>query len=274
MGIKLSISNIAWPAEKDQQVYCYMQKAGFQGLEIAPTRLFPEQPYEKKEEAKAFARDLKKQYGLSVCSMQSIWYGHSEKLFGTDEERQILLDYTKKAIDFAEAVGAGNLVFGCPRNRVISEGDDRGRAVDFFRILGDYAYEHGTVLAMEANPTIYGTNFINKTKEAIELMKEVGSKGFKLNFDFGTLLYNEEDMDEVLQDIALMNHVHISEPNLKLIEHREAHKTFIKELWAGGYEGFVSIEMGRREGLDEVFRTIDYVAALRGKISGEKQTCH
>ena len=137
MGIYLSISNIAWTSEYDQQVYEYIKKAGFLGLEIAPTRLFPDKPYEKKTEAREYEESLEKIYGLKICSMQSIWYGHGYKIFGTSEERGILLDYTKQAIDFAEVIGVRNLVFGCPKNRVISEKDDRNIAVQFFGELGD-----------------------------------------------------------------------------------------------------------------------------------------
>ena len=44
--MKLSISNIAWSADQDEKVYGMMQQLGFTGLEIAPTRIFPEKPYE------------------------------------------------------------------------------------------------------------------------------------------------------------------------------------------------------------------------------------
>ncbi len=262
MGIKLSISNIAWISENDQQVYDYTQKAGFSGLEIAPTRLFPEQPYEKRSEASDYSQRLKDKYGLRICSMQSIWYGHSEKIFGTTEERSVLLDYSKQAIDFAEAIGAGNLVFGCPKNRVIGDNDDIRIAVNFFREIGDYAAEHGTVLAMEANPVIYGTNFINRTIDAIELIKEVGSKGFKLNLDFGTILYNNENIEELSSYVDIINHVHISEPGLKLIEKRDGHKALMGMLKTAGYDRYVSIEMGKREDVKDVYRTIDYLATM------------
>ena len=36
--------------------------------------------------------------------MQSIWFGRQERLFGSEEEREILIDYTKKAVDFAVAI--------------------------------------------------------------------------------------------------------------------------------------------------------------------------
>lgn len=262
MGLKLSISNIAWTSGDDRLVYAYMRDAGFSGLEIAPTRLFPEKPYEKKAEAGCYAAQLLNDHGLRICSMQSIWYGHSEKIFGSKEERAILLDYTMRAIDFAEMIGAGNLVFGCPKNRVIQDGDDRAVAVEFFRSLGEYAAKHGTVLAMEANPVIYGTNFINKTKDAVELIKEVGSEGFKLNLDFGTIIYNEESLEEIEQYVDLINHVHISEPNLKLIEKRVEHEILFEMLRRHDYDRYVSVEMGKREDIEDIFRTIDYISTL------------
>lgn len=262
MGIYLSISNIAWTSEYDQQVYEYIRKAGFLGLEIAPTRLFPDKPYEKKTEAREYEESLEKKYGLKICSMQSIWYGNGDRIFGTSEERRILLDYTKQAIDFAEVIGARNLVFGCPKNRVIGEKDDRNIAVQFFGELGDYAAEHGTALALEANPVIYGTNFINKTKDAIDLIKEVGSKGFKLNLDFGTIIYNEESICEVAPYVDFINHVHLSEPNLKLIEHRDEHKDLMEMLRDGGYSGYVSIEMDKCGDIYDVYRTVDYLTTL------------
>ncbi len=53
---------------------------------------------------------------------------------------------------------------------------DLSLAINFFRELGDYAYEKGTVIGMEANPPIYHTNFINDTQSAIELIEIVNSK--------------------------------------------------------------------------------------------------
>ena len=59
-------------------------------------------------------------------------------IFGSPEEAAALIDYTKEAILFAEAVGCPNLVFGSPKNRIIPEGKTRGDAVDFFRTIGDF----------------------------------------------------------------------------------------------------------------------------------------
>ena len=59
---QLAISNIAWHKEDDEAVYTAMQQAGFTGLEIAPTRIFPEMPYENLTSALLFGGYLKNQW--------------------------------------------------------------------------------------------------------------------------------------------------------------------------------------------------------------------
>lgn len=243
--MNLSVSNIGWTADQDNQIYEIMKKYGFSGLEIAPTRIFPEAPYDKREEAKSWADNLKKRYGFSVPSMQSIWYGRQEKIFGTEREFQTLIAYTKKAVDFAAAIGCGNLVFGCPKNRNMPEGVDPKTGVRFFREIGDYAVAKGTVVGMEANPPIYNTNYVNSTSEAFALIEEVSSAGFKMNLDVGTMIQNEERVDELIGRTHLINHIHISEPGLKPIEHREIHAALRNLMIVEGYKGYISIEMGR-----------------------------
>lgn len=262
--MNLSISNIAWSAENDEKVYTWMKKYDYSGLEIAPTRIFPENPYDEREEAANWAENLKKEYGFIVPSMQSIWYGRQEKVFGTDEERETLVEYTKKAIDFAEIIGCKNLVFGCPRNRNVPEGVNPELAVPFFKEIGDYAWEHRTVIGMEANPPIYNTNYINDTVAALELIEQVDSKGFLLNLDMGTVIQNDEDITELKGKVHLINHVHISEPGLKPIEERKLHKELKKILEAEGYDGFISIEMGRVERLELLEEKMQYVREIFG----------
>ena len=164
--MKLSISNIAWVDEWNKDVYALMQKYGYTGLEIAPTRIFPENPYDHLDEAQKWRQDLMEEYGFVIPSMQSIWFGKQEKIFGTEEERNSLIEYTKKAVDFATGINCKNLVFGCPRNRNLPNGANEDIAIAFFKELGEYAASKGTMIGMEANPTIYNTNYINDTCSA------------------------------------------------------------------------------------------------------------
>lgn len=260
--MRLSISNIAWEADNDVYIYKIMQKLGFLGLEIAPTRIFAENPYENMNAAKKWAKNLKSEYGFSVPSMQSIWYGKKENIFASDDDRLKLISYTKKAIDFASSIGCSNLVFGCPKNRSISTENDKAVAISFFKKLGDYALAKHTVLAMEANPPIYNTNYINTTLEAIELIKKVNSNGFKLNLDIGTMIYNNEDISALSEYVKLINHVHISEPGLKVIEKRPIHKKLAALLKNNNYNGFVSIEMGRQQNIENIRQICEYVKEI------------
>ena len=262
--MKLSISNIGWLPEADQQVYELMKKHGFIGLEIAPTRIFPENPYENLNAARDWTLGIKDAFGFEIPSMQSIWYGRLEKIFGSEEERALLIDYTKKAIDFAEAIGCKNLVFGCPRNRTIPENAKVEDSIPFFKTIGDYASEHSCVIAMEANPPIYNTNFINTTEQAFELIQMVDSKGFLLNLDVGTMVENGENVSVLEGNEKYIHHVHISEPGLKPIQHREIHNHLADYLLSEGYDRFVSIEVGKQENVGMLVEMMDYVKEIFG----------
>lgn len=254
----LSISNIGWDSQYDEMMYNEIRAKGYQGIEIAPTRIIPENPYDNLNQIVEWKKEMKEKE-IVISSMQSIWYGRKENIFSTSAERDILIEYTKKAILFAEAIECHNLVFGCPRNRCIPMGINDDLAISFFHQLGEFAFEHNTVLSIEPNPPIYNTNYINSTKEAVELIEKVNSKGFMLNVDFGTILENEENVSNIKNYVQFINHVHISEPNLTLIQHRKSHAELAMILKKNDYHGFVSIEMGKTVGFSQILDVMDYV---------------
>lgn len=262
--MKLSVSNIAWAQELDEEIYALMKKQSFEGVEIAPTRIVGEHPYEKRVNAKKWQNEINEKYGFVIPSMQSLWYGKQERLFGDEKEQKELLHYTKKAIDFAKEIKCHNLVFGCPKNRNLLEGKNAREAIPFFRQLGEYAWEKEVVIGMEANPAIYNTNYINYTKEAIELVDEVNVNGFRLNLDVGTMIQNREQVEELQGQVQKISHVHISEPGLKVIEKRELHRELKECLEAEGYQGFISIEMSRQDDIHIINEALCYVKEIFG----------
>lgn len=259
--MKLSISNIGWYEKDNQEVLNYLQKKGYSGLEIAPTVLIPENPYDNILKIQEIAKEYKEKYNLEISSMQSIWFGQTGNIFNR-EEAEYLLKYTKKAIDFASSINCKNLVFGCPKNRVIPEDKTYTDIVWFFKELGDYAYQNNTTLAMEPNPTIYNTNFINYTNEAFDLVKLVASKGFKVNVDFGTIIENNDDINIIVDNLDLVNHIHISEPYLEKIIKRDEHRIFANKLKEKGYDKYISIEMKKADSIEDVKEVIDYIYDL------------
>ena len=265
--MKLSISNIAWTSEHDQEVLDYISSRGFSGLEIAPTRLFSESPYEHIKEAKEFSRWIEEKVGLRIPSMQSIWYGITESIFGSALDRDRLIDYTKKAIDFANAIGCSNLVFGCPKNRNVPEDIVASEylpiAYEFFDTVGSYAYNSNTYFAIEANPPIYGTNYINSTSDAFEICKQMKNPGIRVNLDVGTMIQNNEPVDIIVDDFEWINHIHISEPYLKPIQKRELHQELFDRLRELRYDKYISIEMGNNNDIEQLKEIINYLGELR-----------
>ena len=268
--MKLAISNIAWAAGDDEQVYRWMAETGLEGLEIAPTRIFPETPYDQLSRASEWAREIREKYHFAIPSMQSIWYGRKEKLFGSAEERRALTEYTQRAILFAEAVGCRNLVFGCPRNRNLEEGMDRGAELPFFREIGDFAAAHGTAIGLEANPPLYHTNYINDTASAIRLIRAVGSPGLKLNLDVGTMLACGEQVSLLEGCADLIQHVHLSEPGLKPVEDHPLQEALMAFLVRNRYRGFVSVEMSRPEEPEMVYHAMQKLRRLADAAGGGK----
>ena len=247
-----------------------LKEIGIRFLEIAPTRVISEHPYDRLDEAKRFADGLYENYEMRICSMQSIWYGRTERLFRGEEDIVKLRAYTEQAICFAEAIGCGNLVFGCPRNRNI-EGEEEKKNLDcvyaFFQYIGDFAAAHNTCFSLEANPVLYHTNFINTTAEALQLAGQIKSPGLKVNLDCGTIIANDESVDELKFD--QINHIHISEPGLIKIKDRGLHWEVLKRAAENGYEKYVSVEMGQssRKDVEEVLL---YVARLMDVLKTEK----
>lgn len=256
--MKLAISNIAWETESDDTMYPFLKSEGFEGLEIAPTRLFAENPYDKLSDAKLFRQLIHQKFDLAIPSMQAICFGKNEAIFGSTEERETIKEYIKKAIDFASALNCKNLVFGSPKNRIIGENQE-AVAFEFFSELAQYAVSKKTVIAMEPNPVIYGTNFLNTTQEAINFVKEIKRTGLKINVDLGTIIHNNEDLKGIAANIDLVNHVHISEPFLEPITERKIHEELYLLLKECQYDGFVSIEMKNTNDLAKVKNAMQYV---------------
>lgn len=258
--LRLAVSNIGFAAEEDEKVWRFMQRLGYEGLEIAPTRLVGTRPYTKNVQAQRKAQNLQDLYGLCIPSMQSIWFGQSGNIFYPVQAVR-LADYTRRAVDFAVAVKCPSLVFGNPRQRRMREGDKQDDVLNFFAEICSYACQKGVHIALEANPACYGTNFCNTTSEAFVFASRV--PGLKVTYDLGTLLTNNESLDLLFEHLDQVNHIHISEPELAPIQVRGIHRDLAEGLRKASYEGFVSVEM-KTQNLSVVEKVLGDVAEVFG----------
>ena len=246
--MNLSVSNIAWPVEVDQQALALLRNAEIAAVEVAPTRIWPDWVGASATSAAAIARDFTR-LGFRVSSLQAILFGKPEcKLFGSDDDRQALFDHLALCADLAVGLGAASMVFGAPRNRELrgkSEADAFQIAREFFGAVGSYFDARGLCLCLEPNPPQYGCEFVTDSAQAARLVHAVDSGGFRLHLDTGCMSLAGEDAVQVIRaHTEILRHFHVSEPFLGRFDHPTvAHRQVRKALEDVGYSNWVTLEM-------------------------------
>lgn len=241
--MKLAISNIAWDKENNEQVYKLMQKYWFTWLEIAPTKIFDDFTKTTKEEKESFVNNLKK-YNIKVVAMQSLLFWKPELKLFEENWRKLLFDYLVKLIDFWSEIWVKSFIFGSPKNRIyetITKNKAIEIATEFFKKIWDYANSKWVYICIEPNPEIYWWNFMCKTRETLDFVKNINNYWIKLHLDLWTIIINNEDLNIIKEAKSYITHFHISEPHLEVIEEKKEHKK-VKEL-LNWYNWYCSIEM-------------------------------
>ena len=108
--------------------------------------------------------------------------------------------------------------------------------------------------------------FRSTTEEAVDMACKINSKGIKVNADLGAMIYNNEDIHFLTKITEFINHIHVSEPGLKLIQDRvDLHSQLLlitKEYYS---DKFISIEMGKQS-IEDVKLSILYLKNLVNKL--------
>ena len=262
--MKLSISNIAWPKEDNKRILKLIASFGFSAIEIAPSRIWPDFRMVSKgkrlEELKVI-----QEYGLSVCSMHSLFWGiKNASLFGTVEEQDRLKSYFKELIVLADDIQVPRMVFGSPGVRRRGDLDDEVAfeiAAEVLRDISQYAYDQGVKILIEPL-SADETDFIRDHKEGIKLVEYVDSKGFGLHLDAKAMCSEKIPINEILQGCrSKVEHFHANEKKLGSFKNvRIPHADLAEGLNGIGYGGYVSIEMKQFENYEEeISAALDYV---------------
>ena len=247
--MRISVSNIAWPAEVDAEAYALLAGLGVEGIEIAPTRVWPGWEGISSSTIKALRYEVAAE-GLRVSSMQSILFQKPElQLFGEGEE---FAEHLKFCAGLAAELGAGAVVFGAPKNRdrgAMTEKEAFARSVEIFGPIAEAYEAAGVALALEANPGLYGCNFVTHASEAASLVRAVGSTGMRLHLDTACAALSNEDIRKLVRENAdILAHFHASEPMLGgFAEPSKGHMGAAIALREVGYAGWVAVEMRTQE---------------------------
>jgi D-psicose/D-tagatose/L-ribulose 3-epimerase len=264
--VKLAMSAIAWEPPHDEAAARILREHGFEGVELAPTKIFP-RPDAAEDAEIAACRAAWETRALPIVALQALLFGRPDlTVFG--EARESTLAYLSRVARLGARLGAGALVFGSPRNRArgkLPMAEAWRSAVSFFRALGSAAAEAGTCVCIEPNPPRYGADFVTTSEEALRLVEEVASPGFGLHLDAACALLAGEHFPASLRASApVLRHVHLSEPDLAPVRARgsldlPAIAAALRDI---GYRGWVSVEM-KPAGLEAVRAAAAFASSLR-----------
>ncbi len=251
--MRLAVSNIAWPAEADDEAAAVLAACGAGGVEIAPTKVWP-RPTEASADSVAAYRRRWEDRGLPIAAMQALLFGRDDlTLFADPATRTRTADYLRLIIDLAAGLGATALVFGSPKNRArgeLSQSEAEAIAVPLFRDLGRHAAARGVEFCIEPNPTQYRCDFVTTSAEAAAFVSKVDQDGFGLHLDVGGMTLAGEDPQQTFADAGgRWRHLHVSEPFLTPIGSGDTdHAAVAAALGRSGFGGWVSIEMREATG--------------------------
>lgn len=216
--MRLAISNLAWDVSEDENISKLLNRYDIDAIDIAPGKYFP-------NPAKASQVDITrvKQWwaarGIEITGMQALLFGTSGlNIFGPSEVQEDLLRHLAAVCRIGAELGAPRIVFGSPKSRDrtgLSDDQVQEISVLFFRRLGEIAQANGVMICLEPNPPCYGSNFMTTSPETAKVVKQVAHPAIRMQLDTGAITINGEDPVEVLKNyIALIGHVHLSEPDL------------------------------------------------------------
>lgn len=257
--MKLAISNIAWEKKDNEKIYLLMKKYWFIWLEIAPTKIFDNIENIDENDINIFKEKIN-MYWLKLVSMQSLTFWRPDlQLFKTPNA---LNNHLEILILLANKLWINSLVFGSPKNRIfenISKEEAAKKASIFFDKIWKFAYSKWVNICIEANPDIYGWNFLLNTFETLEFVKKVNTPWIKLHLDLWTIIANNEDINKLKWVEKFITHFHISEPYLEIIKNRTDHKKIIEIL--KNYNWYYSIEM-KWTNIENVEKTLKLISNI------------
>lgn len=272
--MKKGISVWSMPADWDyEKLFGEASKAGFEGVEIAlgSNGLSMDTTEEEMLEIKALAD----KNNIKIFSVATTMLFDYPLTANDPETREKGRAAARKMIDIAAVVGAESVlvvpgVVSCawrPDLGVIPYDIAYFRALDSVRILAPYAEEKGIIIGLEN----VWNRFLLSPIEMRDFIDKVGSDYVKAYFDAGNvLLFGHPDhWARVLGERITKVHVKDFKVNVgnlsgfvPLLEGDLDFESFMKELRATGYDGWITPEVSCIKTPAEISAALDKIFAM------------
>lgn len=249
MSWKRAVCNEMFGTLDFSQSCALLQKYGFTGMEIAPFTISDDQGHIAESTIK-MVQDSLKNHGLQFTGFHWL-FSHPAGFETTAKDivkQQKATNHLKYLLDVASALGGGNLIFGSPKQRHVSDttpAEGRKRLEAFLGNVADYAESCNSVICIEAL-SAKDTNVLNVLEEAEILVKNIGSPAIQSMFDFHNCTDETLRWEELIQRYyPIIKHIHLNDPhgNHPRVSESDNYTKAFKSIKELSYSEWVSLEI-------------------------------
>ena len=247
--MKIGICNEIFKNWEVEDVFEYVKKIGYEGLEIAPFTLTDDVSQLPLSEIERI-KNISKKTGIEIIGTHWLLVKPEGLSISTRDRniREKTSQYLCKLVEFTSRIGGEIMVFGSPKQRRINEGQSYEEVKENFKkvifpVL-KVCEENKVYLCLEPLARSE-TNFINKAEEAIEIIEEINHPYFKLHLDVKAMCDEEKSITEIIElGAKYLKHFHVNDKNLLGPGFGEIdYKPIIEKLKQIGYNGWLSVEV-------------------------------
>ena len=249
--MKLSVSNIAWGNKNFSSFLKLIKDQACDGVEIAPSLIWPE-PIDSTGPERLLFQNQLKEFDLELVGFHSLLYSRPDlQFFLNTEIKEKTIKYIYNLIQLCSDLGGKHLIFGSPRNRLL-HGKKYEECIkqiyeDFYKI-SEHGKKYQVYFCIE--PLFDSENeFIKTLDEGGKIVNKINHPFFKLHIDTKTIFSASEDPVKIINNyINVIQHVHVSDQNLSEPGTKNVgHDKIGAALRQAKFNNYVSIEMRKKE---------------------------
>ncbi|MSO92260.1 MAG: sugar phosphate isomerase/epimerase [Rhodospirillales bacterium] len=265
--MRLAVSNIGLPAFDHRAELARLPGLGFEGLEVAPSRVWQDTWQGLKPAEVAAYRRTVEGAGLRIIGLHSLFFDQPDLgLFKGAAARAKALDFLTHLSAVCRDLGGRTLIYGSAaarRRGSLAPDTAFAEAADFFAALARRIEAHGTCFCFEPlGPE--ESDFINSAFDSLRIVNAVSSPTLRLQLDAKALVQNNEATVATFRAAApVLVHFHANDPGLGMLgaTGQVDHRALASMLRDVGYDGSVSLEQ-RMLSADAPMRDIEKSALV------------
>jgi sugar phosphate isomerase/epimerase len=204
-----------WPYA---QMAAHARECGYEGLEIAPHTLGPEEQRfstQRIDELRQAANDN----GLAIVGLHWL-LAETQGLHWTSDDKQVRLrtaEYLARLIDLCSALGGRIMVLGSPRQRDLSPNVSLNRGLEYAvevveRLLPRLANQQICLAVEPLGPQ--ETNFLNTAAETSSFIRRFDSPWIRLHLDVKAMSSESIPIPQIIATHrGELAHFHANDPN-------------------------------------------------------------